>query len=253
MGGLPADQSRLRRQEIDPILLKPSAVARALGAVALVLLLVSTAGQLVKFLTGHDELMGLLSLTFVGNERNIPTLFSVLLLASASLVCAVTAALARKGKDPDVWRWVVLSAGFLYLGFDEGLSLHERMSVPIKAYLGDGALGFSHSFWAIPGLAGVAVLGLFFQRFLGRLPARTRRAFLMAGAIYVGGAVGFELIGGNYAEVHGDENLGYSALVTVEEGMEMGGVIVFIWAVLAHLAEKYGEVRFRLRTGPPAA
>ena len=32
---------------------------------------------------------------------------------------------------------------------------------------------------------------------------------------------------------------------TVEESLEMAGVIIFIWALLKYIAENYKEVRFR--------
>ena len=225
-------------------------MALVLGVVALLLVLASIAFQLVKWVGGHDVVYGLVELTFVGNERNFPTLFSSLILAFASLCLAVIAALTRKAKRPDVARWGVLSAGFLYLAFDEGLSLHERMSIPIQKALGQGALGFHHTYWAIPGLAGLIAVGLFFLGFLRRLPATTRFLFLLAAVVYVGGAIGVEMFSGNYAEAHG-ERLGYSMVVTLEETLEMAGVIVFIYALLDYVARTFGEVRFRLGSASP--
>lgn len=214
---------------------------------AVLLVLVSTGGQLIKYLAGHDEALGLISLTFVGNERNFPTLFSVFILAFAALCCAVIAVLAKKRRDPDPSRWAILSFGFLYLAFDEALSLHERLSVPVRALLGSGTLGFRHSFWTIPAILGSIALGLFFLGFLLRLPAKTRFLFLTAAFLFIGGAAGMEIIGGNYAESHGgDQNLTYAMIATVEESLEMGSVILFIYALLAYIAENYGEVRFQL-------
>lgn len=77
-----------------------------------------------------------------------------------------------------------------------------------------------------------------------RLPARTAFLFVVSGAVYVGGAIGFELIGGYYAKANGVENLTYSMISTVEESLEMSGVIVFIYALLKYIADNYQEVRF---------
>jgi len=239
----------VRRIHITPILLKPSAVARALAAFAFLVVLVSTVGQLIKFLTGHDELMGLLSLTFVDDENNIPTLFSVLLLALAALCVALVAVLAKKHGAPDVWRWALLSAGFLYLAFDDGLSLHERLRVPIRALLGISSFSTSYSYWILRGLAVVLFLIAVFGKFLRRLPAKTRYTFLLAALLYLGGAVGFDLIGMAYSRVHGG-NLMYSMIATVEESLEMAGVILFIYAILAYIAETYQEVRLRVSDTP---
>ncbi len=51
--------------------------------------------------------------------------------------------------------------------------------------------------------------------------------FLLAGAIYAGGAVGVEHWTG--ADVN---SLHYNMWTTLEEGMEMAGVVVFIYALL---------------------
>ena len=51
-----------------------------------------------------------------------------------------------------------------------------------------------------------------------------------------------ELIGGNYAEIYGRDNLIYIALTTIEESLEMLGVIVFIWALLEYIAATYREI-----------
>jgi hypothetical protein len=229
--------------ETDPIRLKPSIVARVLGAAALFLVLLSTAAYLIKFVTGHDEVFGLLSLVFLDRERNFPTMFSVLILAMVSLIAAFIAALARKHQAPDVSRWIVLSAGFLYLAFDEDLSLHERLSVPVKKLLGTHT-GLHHTFWAVPVLIVVILLGFYFLPFLKRLPARTRWTLLVAGALYVGGAIGFEFLSGNLWS--GKEDLTYAMIATVEESCEMAGVILCIYALLRYLADTYGEVRFLL-------
>jgi hypothetical protein len=221
-------------------------VARVLGAAAVFLVLVSTAAYVFRFVTGHDEVMGLLSLAYVDRERNFPTLFSVLILGFAGLIAAVVAALARRSRATDVSRWITLSIGFLYLAFDEGLSLHERLSIPVRELVGTGFLGFSHTFWAIPVLAVVVMLGIYFLPFLQRLPAKTRWTFLLAGTLYVGGAVGIELLSGNYWETVGKDDLTYALIATVEESLEMAGIIVFIYGLLAYLADTHGEVRFLL-------
>jgi len=70
-----------------------------------------------------------------------------------------------------------------------------------------------------------------------------RRTFFVAATIYIGGCIGFELIGGHYAELHGRENLIYSMIATVEESLEMGGIIVFIWGLLTYISENHKEVR----------
>jgi hypothetical protein len=68
---------------------------------------------------------------------------------------------------------------------------------------------------------------------------------VVAATLLIGGAIGIELVGGRYAELHGSEHLTYSMIVTLEESLEMAGVIVFIYALLKYIADNYKEVQFR--------
>jgi hypothetical protein len=67
----------------------------------------------------------------------------------------------------------------------------------------------------------------------------------MAATFYIGGAIGVELIGSRHAELHGYENWAYSMIATLEESLEMAGLIVFIWALLKYCADNYKVGRFR--------
>ena len=123
--------------------------------------------------------------------------------------------------------------------------MDESLVDPVRTLLGDSDLGFFYWAWVLPGIVLVTALGLFFSRFLLDLPATVRIRFLTAATIYIVGAIGFELVGGRYVEMYGDQNLTVSLIATVEEGLEMAGIIYFIWALLKYYADNYQEVRFR--------
>lgn len=229
----------------NQISLNPLSIVRVLGAVAFLLVLASTGGQLTAYLTGHDHVYGLVRLFYFDAEQNIPTFFSTFLLLFAALLLAVITVLKRNRTASHVSHWAILSFGFLFMAADEAVSLHERLVEPTRKLLGGGKLGVFYFAWVIPGIALVIVLALFFLRFLLRLPTKTRLTFLMAAILYIGGAIGFELIGGRYAELHGLQNLTYGMIATVEESLEMAGVIIFIWALLAYIADNHKEVRCR--------
>ncbi|MGB5734474.1 MAG: hypothetical protein WBM40_08530 [Thiohalocapsa sp.] len=77
--------------------------------------------------------------------------------------------------------------------------------------------------------------------FLWRYRWRTSLLFLAAGAIYGGGAVGVEHWTGDDVR-----SLSYNMWTTVEEAMEMFGVILFIYALLDRLGGRNGvEVRLK--------
>jgi cellulose synthase/poly-beta-1,6-N-acetylglucosamine synthase-like glycosyltransferase len=220
--------------------------ALILGAAAFLLVLISIGAQFSKFAPGRPLLARFLPLFYVDLEWNIPTFFSVLLIVFAALLLAVIARLNGSRGIPHAPKWSTLSNGFLLMAYDEAFQVHERLNIPVGAILGDGSLGVFYFAWVIPGIALVSVLGLYFLRFWWHLPARTKFSFLMAAACYIGGAIGVELIGSSHAELHGYENLTYSMIATLEESLEMAGLIVFIWALLNYSAGYYKKVRFRL-------
>lgn len=222
---------------------------RILGVVTLLLVLLSMAGQFAKFVMGHAFLTELAPLFYVDQERNIPTYFSVLLILLAALLLAVIAILNNKQRLFHRSKWAILSAGFLLMAFDEAFEFHERLNIPVGRLFGDGSFGVFYFPWVIPGIALVFVLGLYFLRFLLDLPTKTRLRFLLAAALYLGGAIGVELIGSHHAELYGYENWAYSLIVTLEESLEMAGLLVFIWALLRYCADNYMNVSFR-RSAP---
>jgi hypothetical protein len=96
----------------------------------------------------------------------------------------------------------------------------------------------------------VLLVGLADLPFLAALPAPTRGLFIVAGAVYVGGAVGMELVEGYVVEdYHGTENLAFIVASTVEEGLEMVGIVIFIRALMGYLGDTTGTVE--LRFGSP--
>jgi hypothetical protein len=175
-------------------------------------------------------------------EHNIPTYFSVLLILIAAFLLAIIAAIKREQKACHASKWVILSVGFLFMASDEVFQFHERLNIPVGTLLGDGSLGVFYFPWVIPGIVLVFVLGLYFLRFLGYLPTATSFRFLLAATLYIGGAIGIELIGSSHAELHGFENWTYSKIATLEESLEMAGLIVFIGALLNYCTHNCKEV-----------
>jgi hypothetical protein len=63
------------------------------------------------------------------------------------------------------------------------------------------------------------------------MPSRTRWRVIAAGAIYVAGALGVEVLGQRYAHAFGWWSSGYVALSVLEESMEMAGAILYVRAL----------------------
>ena len=96
------------------------------------------------------------------------------------------------------------------------------------------------SSWAIPGGIAAAIFGLAYLRFLWHLPAQTRWLFVLSGCVFLGGAVGVEMSTDWYKDQELLNTLAYNLWNAVEEGMEMGGVVLFIYALLRYMGPGQG-------------
>lgn len=229
----------------NQLYLSRDALMRTLSGVAICLVGASVAAQLARFGLERSA-PGVLAVFSLGREQNLPTFFSALLMILATLLLAVIASLAVNGKKPDVSRWVILSGGFLLMAYDELFSVHESLIRPVRSMMGDLDLPIFHFAWVVPGIVLVLVLGLFFAGFLLRLPPATRRIIVIAATLYLGGAIFVEMIEGAFIVREGPFSMTYAMIVTVEESLEMAGLLVFLYALLGYLADTYRaiEVRF---------
>lgn len=212
-----------------------TAITAALATMTALLVVSHVGWQLFKYWTGHDYVRGLIKLFHLDEERNIPTLFSTLLLLAAAALLAWTRHQEKLQGSRDAAKWTVLALGFTYIAIDEFGHIHENLILPGRELLGDGAPNIFHYAWVIPATAIVLGLAAYFLGFLLRLPAATRLGFIVAGVLFVGGAIGFEMLEGRHDTLYGERNLTYMAYVTIEETLEMAGVIVFIHALLHYI------------------
>jgi hypothetical protein len=220
-----------------PINLK--AISLSLGILVAICPIVSVAGQSMKYFKECVDLLDLITLVDICKELTLPSMFSTYLLFVAALLLGVITCLKRNEKGRHVFEWLFLTAGFLFMTFDEGASIHELVMYPVQRMLGGRAHGIFFYAWVIPGMLLVFFIFLLLFKFIRDLPPKTRRGFLISGAIYLFGAIGFELITGKIAEEIGVENFGINVLATVEEVLEMAGVTLFIQQLLSYIDEHY--------------
>jgi hypothetical protein len=211
--------------------------------------------QVLLRLPGPEEVQQLVNL---GGEGNLPAWYhSTLLLACAAVLAGIGAARPRAARPraarpraaPDRWAWRGLAAVFLCLALDEAISLHERAALFL------GQVAFKNTpledvAWVFPAAALCAVLGVALLPFLAHLPGRTRWAFGLAGALYLGGAVGIEVVGGWWSFFRGYDSPGFGLLVTAEETLEAAGLLAFLHALLGYVAAAWGPVLVTISDRP---
>ncbi len=248
-------------------------VVRALLIAVLFLTLAGLAARFALYMWGEEELLKPLTLFDVGEERSIPTWFESILFLLCSILLAVITVAKRQRGDRFSLHWGVLSIIFLLLSMDEVATIHEIIGAEferlLRATIGFEAGGAISFFWVVPGAAFVLIVVLSYLRFLVHLPRRTRRLFLFAGALFVLGALGMEML---TAEVvsssssianwvvsasggmvdQGSANAIPTILkglqTSVEEMFEMLGLTALVYTLLVYISSDVEDITVRVLT-----
>jgi hypothetical protein len=197
----------------------------------------------------------------VGREGNVSTFYSALLLTTCSLLLYMIYKSSRVSKDPYWIYWLGLVIIFAYLAVDEAAALHELPSLVLREYLLTLETGFANLFvpapWVLPAGLAVLVVGSLYLRFLFALPRRSAWLFAGAGFVYLSGAVLFEMLAWHYLFWKGGldyirhkSDVHYVLLTSVEELLEMGGAILFIYGLLSHMARQLPVATIRIASEP---
>ena len=171
-------------------------------------------------------------------EGNIPTYVSTMLLAGVAVGLGTAAALVRAsgGRSWPLW----LPAGVAaFLSLDELASLHEQLALLADLAGVGGGLNFT---WVVPGVLVALVVGVVLLLAARRLSRQLRLRLVVAGAVYLFGAVVVETASSplftptpeGVAEAPA-QSVAYVLLNVVEEGLEMVGALLALRAALSLL------------------
>src|SRR5918995_2641499 len=247
-------------------------IVRTIIIAVMFITLAGLAARFALYMWGDVRLLEPLRLFNVGDERNIPTWFESILFLLCSILLAVVTVAKKRRNDRYRLHWGVLSIILLLLSLDEVASIHEaigqqseRLLHSITGLTPGGAISF---FWVVPGTIFVVVVLLAYLRFLADLPRSTRRLFLFAGALFVLGALGLEMLtaqvmssSGSIANWVASSSGGMvgqesaSAIpkilkglqTCVEEMFEMLGLTAFVYALLAYISSYVEDISVRVR------
>lgn len=165
-------------------------------------------------------------------ELSVPAWYSSLLMFSAGALAFSISAAERRAGLRTANGWFAVAVLFFYFSLDEMVSIHEHFADGIPDLGPANALGVFR--WVVVGLALVVIVGALFVPFLLRLPRRTALLLFVGGAVFVTGAVGFELLGA-YAEISaGFRTFLYYVITSLEEALELAGVLITIYAMMKY-------------------
>jgi len=227
------------------LFVSPKKVIRILAIVVIILTLLSLLGQFYKyfFFDGQDRY--LVNIFNLDKETNFPTWYAALSLMICSTLLLIISAAKRKSNDRYFFHWIFLGIIFLLLATDEMLQLHEQVSTPIRNVL--NTTGYLYFTWTIPAvILGIVFLVAYFK-FLLHLPRNYKILFITSGVIYILGAIGLEIIGSNHIYFYGPNNISYAFITTVEELLEMTGVLFFIYTLFSYIRVELPDLRISFR------
>jgi hypothetical protein len=211
----------------------PRSVVRFLSFMVLGLILFSVTSCFLLYVVREIEFEHLLEKFYVDSESSISTWYSSFTLLFCSLLLAVIAISKQKANDLYTRYWQGLALIFLFLSIDEAVGLHELMIERTRVALNTS--GIFYFAWIIPASVLVAIFVLAYLRLLLSLPSATRALWITAGTTFLSGTLGVEMLGGWYAEKFGVENFTYAMIATLEELLEMVGILIFVYALLSYI------------------
>lgn len=221
-----------------PLTFCPGKACRILAGVSIFLLVAHIAAMFSTYAFEKDHVLGLVPLFDFDMEKNVPTLFSVCLLLLNSALFAIAWNAGREDRRNNL-TWLFLSAVFLFLAIDELSSVHEHLSVAIN--LKFNATGFLYFVWVVPYGIAVLLVAIMVAPVIWRLSKQIRFWFLLSAIVYVGGALGLEMVGGKYFEISKTTfDVPYVIITTFEESLEIAGLIILVYALLTLLQREYG-------------
>ncbi len=180
-------------------------------------------------------------------ERNLDSWYDSISMMMSSLLLFLLAGLSHRFDRPNRLHWTILAIIFLAMSIDATVSFHEVTVAPLRKALDLG--GIFYFSWVLLATPFVLGVGLYFIPFLFRLPRKTAIRFVVAGLVFVGGALGTEFLCGYLATTAGMESLPYRITAASQECLEVIGMTLFVIALLRHLALTASMLRFEIRGG----
>lgn len=218
------------------VTIRATTVGRVLAVIIGLLLAAHLAVYVGRLELGMGQVYGLKPRFSLDGEGNIPAFYSAVALLLAGVLLLFIARLKFDDGDQHRWGWLGLGLGFLLMALDEATQIHELLyRVP----------GFDSGewLWIVPFGILLLIIGLTFLRFLLDLDREYRHLFLLSAALFLGGAVGVELIADvTIGGTSQGANWPATLFTSVEEVLEMMGVALFIVSLIRYLADYVSEV-----------
>lgn len=212
---------------------------KVFGSIVIGLAITSFIRLFIKYQVEPSLYPSVLELFNLEADKNIPIFFYVLLLLIGTLLLSTIALIQIQQNSPQKFGWILLTSIVFAMSIDKAIRLHGYLIQFIQTILGRNDPGMIIYPLVIVLLTiGIAII-LQLIKFLRELPANTRKSFIIAGCVFLSGALVLEAIGSSFYDLSGHANLVYDILSILEESLEMAGIIAFIRGLILFAGGSY--------------
>ncbi|MCW5879089.1 MAG: hypothetical protein KIS80_09530 [Anaerolineales bacterium] len=241
--------ARIQTNEVEAakdalIRLDARKIAVYLSGIALLIIFASVSMDILEVLDGPQQFSGFRVKFDLDQEANVPTYYSSFLLLTCAALLAIIGLVKTSSGDGWSRHWNFLALGFFFLSLDETAAMHERLIRIFRDWF--NPTGLFYFGWVLAAIPLLIMLGMAYYRFFLSLPQVTRRRLFLAVSVFVAGAIGMEMLGGWFEQTYGAQHPAENVLTTIEESLELFGVILLIHALLTYMADSFKELRFKI-------
>lgn len=213
-------------------------IYRTICMLAVVIIGIHSISWWVHF-AGFERIKTFRLLFDLDGEANIPAYFSALLILSVSFCAWILHRTVSQKKLRN--GWLLASALLFFLSWDEASQIHEKLNKSMHALLGGGDQGIFTFAWVIPYSMLVVLVAVVMIPFIKELPRKLFLKLALAGTVYVSGAIGMEMIGA----VHEFQSASYVTMISIEESLEIGGMLLFLFFLLQEIESRTSAAELR--------
>ncbi len=175
----------------------------------------------------------------VMHEGNIPSWFSGILLFFSAVLLGLIARAKHRQKDRMRWHWSALSLMFVAFSLDEVAYLHEGLN----NFMRESEISALAIGWVVPAAVLVFCVGVAYIPFLRHLPATTRRWFVSAAVLFLGGALALEIVDNFLLDSFDVQSRVMLISNHIQDLLEMLGVSLFIYALMDYIRSHMQPLR----------
>lgn len=226
--------------------LKPKIITNIMLGIIVVLSVMHIAQLIAYFYIGDTELFDFIELVDFDYEANLPSLYSALAILFCASQLWIIGLQQNRLCTPFKNHWFGLAAIFMFLGIDEAVGFHEEVGDFIETFELFEAKGKLYFAWVVPYGFLLLLFAVSYIKFVLYLPKVIKTKFIIAGLMYIGGAVGIEIISAAEADLNGTDTIKYSILYTLEELCEMFAILLFCDTLLKYIAKEIGNISIKI-------